>query len=214
MEVYINDGGELTCAMPLPQSTVAELAEAVGRFCLKAVDCSVCTHTCCAGFIVYGDNVFIRSLAAMIGQTMGKVDAGAVVLKAIALDFKTMNWFVRQTNGGTCQFLSPAGRCLIYNIRPLVCRMHVCRPSEPRYKLMKDYLYFAYQAALQYEMSRLLSAANLPQPHHWIKDNPLINMETYDAAIPEIIAWSQAHWHLRPESSPQPPHQPGGLHSI
>lgn len=202
MEVYMNDGGELTCSMPLPQSTVAELAEAIGRFCLKAVDCSVCTHTCCAGFIVYGDNVFIRRLAAMVHQTMGEVDVAAAVLKVIAFDTKTMNWFVRQTNDGTCRFLSRTGRCLIYNIRPLVCRLHVCRPSEPRYKLMKDHLYFAYQEALQYEMTRLLSAANPPWPQHRGKDNPLLNMETYGATIREVVIWSQAHWHLRTNNDP------------
>lgn len=194
MKVYINDAGELTCEMPLAQSTVAELIAAVEHFCLASINCSICMSTCCAGFIVYADNVFIRNYASMTLQTMGELDTVDAVLRAISLDGKTMKWFVPQKADGKCHFLSYTGRCLIYNIRPLVCRMHVCRPNEPHYKLIKDLLYFAYQEALTYEMINLLSTTKSPEPEYWTRVNPLLGANTYDANILETVAWSQASW--------------------
>jgi Fe-S-cluster containining protein len=195
MKIYINREGEITCTPPDAQATVAELIGAVQEFCLVHIDCSCCRDTCCTGLAVFGDNVFIKQLLRMSREAVGDQYPASLILYTLHLDQGTRKWFVPQTAASGCRFLSRTGRCLIYQTRPLVCRLHTCGKIEANYVQLKRDLYYAYQAALQVEMTNLLAKTGIRQcrQDNSISSNPVISKDNYDSTIAEIITWVRTH---------------------
>jgi len=190
MEVYINEIGELTCEAPTPQSTVSDLIDATLRFCRTHIDCSLCSHTCCSGLIVYADNIFIKNLSNTKLVTIDKQDSFELILRVLKLDH-TAKWTLAQNSDGKCIFLSREYRCLIYEARPLVCRMHTCIKCQQSYIEMKNSLYYAYQQALKMEMQNLLSSVKSPPDPYPNCTNPAFGMKNYDTLISDILKWSE-----------------------
>jgi Fe-S-cluster containining protein len=193
MEVYLTPAGEVTCGPPAAADTVADLLAAMAAFGGGAVDCAGCRQTCCAGLPVFADNVFVRSLCALAGPAVGAAAAASLPRHFLWLDAGTGRWLLRPDRAGRCRFLAADGRCLIYGVRPLVCRLHLCLPSEAGFAGLKAKLYFAYRHALACELAgpdgRAPAAAG----------NPLIGATAYDAVIGAVTAWTQA---ARPGISP------------
>ena len=61
MKVFLTEAGQLSCDQLEETATVADLIDAVLQICKPHIDCSRCPNTCCAGLIVYADNVFARN---------------------------------------------------------------------------------------------------------------------------------------------------------
>lgn len=190
MELYCNKYGEIACPPPPPTATVADLADAAARFCARHIDCPACTGTCCAGFIVYADNVFASNLAqALLPAALAEAKPN-LPLRVLRLDRQTGKWYVPPRPDGKCIFLTRQSRCAIYAHRPLVCRMHICRKSGAAYSAMKENLYFAYQEALGAQMRALAANSDITPPDYWAYTNPLTGMTSYDACIAAILQWS------------------------
>lgn len=177
MEIYLTAAGEVACTPPGPADTVAGLVAAVLGFAAGRIDCAACRDTCCAGLPVYADNVFAARLAALALPAHGGPDA-ALVRRLLVFDPATGRWRLPHTVG-RCRFLAAGGRCLIYDIRPLVCRLHLCIPSDPAFRCLKDRLYHAYQNALVAELAGAPSAGN-----------PVAGAAGYDVPIGLVLAWS------------------------
>lgn len=189
MEVYLNKAGELACSVPGAKSTVADLAEAVIRFCRQNIDCSCCRNTCCAGLTVYADNVFLKNLTNTELLTLDERDSMEFILRALKLD-DTRRWTLSKKADGECIFLSRTGKCVIYESRPLVCRLHTCLKCEPGFQDMKNSLYYAYQEALKEEMEDLPAVKKTSLSSRGSCANPVLGMTTYDALISEVVSWS------------------------
>lgn len=179
MEIYLTPGGEVSCRPSGSQDTVADLLRAMEIFCSSHIDCAGCTHTCCAGLVVYADNVFARRLAALGAAT--DRDAAGLPARILCLHPGTRRWFLPANEAGRCRFLAADGRCIIYRDRPLVCRLHLCLKSEAGFARLKDELYHAYRHALACEMAGWTSTAA----------NPLIGAADYDAPLGLIAAWTR-----------------------
>lgn len=192
MEVYLNQAGGLSCCSPDANTSVDDLIRAVEQFCRMNINCSDCADTCCAGFIVYADHVFLRNLERLLLQVDPNRDITGLLVRSLRLDPGNKKWFVPQGKDGKCQYLSRQGNCLIYAIRPLVCRLHVCRQAEADYQELKDNLYYAYHEALKTEMIRLLTGRDTAMPEYWITSNPLLGMNDYSAEIKKVMAWAKA----------------------
>nr|WP_092074711.1 YkgJ family cysteine cluster protein [Dendrosporobacter quercicolus]NSL49832.1 YkgJ family cysteine cluster protein [Dendrosporobacter quercicolus DSM 1736] len=160
-------------------------------FCRPYLDCAACPNNCCAGFIVYPDPVFTVKLTATARKTMDEYDSSHFPLRAMRLDHQ-LRWFLPPGPDGYCKFLSPAGRCLIYEARPLVCCLHTCLPCTGEFTAMKNRLYFAGQQALVLKMQNLIAPQSAPPPVYRPWDNPLVTIESYDVLICDILRWSQA----------------------
>ncbi len=186
MEIYLTAGGEVACRPPGPAATVADLLAAMERFGRGAVDCAGCTHTCCAGLMVFADSVFVRSLCTLARPALGGPAADDLPRRVLRLDPGSRRWLLRPDAAGRCRFLAADGRCLIYGARPLVCRLHLCLPSEAGFARLKDDLYFAYRHALACEMAGL--DGNAPAA----AANPLIGATAYDTVIGVAAAWARA----------------------
>ncbi|MDF2569741.1 MAG: Fe-S-cluster oxidoreductase [Sporomusa sp.] len=191
MEVYVNEAGELGYEALNPQTTVTDLINALVQFCQIHIDCTICRSTCCSGFIVYADNIFIKNLSNTALRTMDERDSQNLPLRVLKMD-RTLKWTVPQNADGKCKFLSRKGRCLIYEARPLVCRMHTCLKCQPDFKETKDNIYYAYQEALKIEMKYLLSTGMSPATAEYSCANPLVGMKNYNAVICDIVKWSQS----------------------
>lgn len=189
MEIYLNATGELACSSPNHNSTVADLIDAVIGFCRQHIDCSACHNTCCAGLSVYADNIFLKNLTSTALRTMDERESIDLVLRVLKLDH-TMKWTLLKNADSKCTFLSRKGKCLIYEARPLVCRLHTCINCEPSFQEMKNTLYYAYQEALKVEMQDLLPSKAISPSHRRSCANPLLGMTTYDSLIPVVISWS------------------------
>jgi Fe-S-cluster containining protein len=192
MESYLDSEGKLACSAPGLQDTVADLAGAVERFCQENINCSTCADTCCAGFIVYADNVFLRNLERLLCQSNPDDDIAELLRRSLGLDPGSGKWFIPQGQEGKCQYLSRHGRCLVYKFRPLVCRLHVCRQAAADYREFKDNLYYAYHEALKVEMTCLITGESAAMPEYWAAPNPLLGMEDYSAVISEVGDWAKA----------------------
>ena len=191
MEVYVNNQGELACSEPQAHSTVLDLISAVEDFCRKHVDCQSCTNTCCAGYIVYADHIFLRRLTALAGLSASAEDADQLAMRSVRWDAQAGKWFLPPGPDGRCRFLSGQGRCLIYRARPLVCRLHVCYPAEGGYKQLKDSIYYAYHQAGRSEMSCMMFRDN---PRSWdrvAEENPVFDLNDYAAVIQQVAAWAK-----------------------
>lgn len=186
MEIYLTAAGEVAVRPPVPEGTVAELSAAMEAFGRGAVDCAGCAHTCCAGLPVFADNVFVRSLCAVARPAVGEREADALPRRVLRLDPRSRRWLLRPDGAGRCRFLATDGRCLIYGVRPLVCRLHLCLPSEAAFARLKESLYFAYRHALACELASLDS--NAPPA----AANPLIGAASYDAVIGDVARWTRA----------------------
>lgn len=190
MEIFLNAAGEITCGTPGHESTVADLIMAMERFCLANIDCSLCTNTCCSGFIVYADNIFIRNVRALL-SCEGTSAAADLMFELLRRDPHSRKWYIPQKADGKCIFLAPDGKCLIYQARPLVCRLHVCRKHESGFRKLKDDIYYAYQQALKLETAAPANPATLgPGP-----ENFLVGMDSYEAKILDVVGWTQASQH-------------------
>lgn len=185
MEIYLTAAGEVACRPPAPEDTVADLLAAMERFGRGAVDCAGCAHTCCAGLPVFADNVFVRSLCALARPAVGGQTADELPRRVLVLDHGSRRWLLRPDRAGRCRFLAADGRCLIYGVRPLVCRLHLCLPGEAGFVRLKDNLYFAYRHALAYELAGPDGYAPAAAA------NPLIGATAYDAVIGGVAAWAQ-----------------------
>lgn len=192
MESYLDPEGKLACSIPDSQDTVADLAEAVERFCQENINCSTCADTCCAGLIVYADNVFLRNLERLLYQSNPDDDVAELLRRSLRLDPGSGKWFIPQGQEGKCQYLSHHGRCLVYKFRPLVCRLHVCQQAAADYRELKDNLYYAYHEALKVEMTRLITGKAAAMSGYWAAPNPLLGMEEYSAVISEVSDWAKA----------------------
>lgn len=190
MEIYLNQAGELTCSKPCPKSTVADLIDAVLRFCRQHIDCSGCSNTCCAGLTVYVDNVFIKNLSNTALRAMAEHESIDLISRVLKRD-STMKWTLLKNTDRKCKFLSRIGKCLIYEARPLVCRLHTCLKCEPDFQKMKSSLYYAYQEAAKVEMQQLLSMKETSSTAYCCT-NPLVGMNSYEAIIADVVEWSQA----------------------
>lgn len=190
MEVYINKAGELTCQAPDPQATVANLIDAIVGFCQLHIDCTACSNTCCSGLIVYADHIFIKNLSNTARRSMDEHDSLELPLRILKMDH-TRKWTMLQNADGKCKFLSRKGRCMIYEARPLVCRMHTCLKCERSFKETKDSIYYAYQEALKIEMKNLLSKGIDQSTPDYNYTNPLLGMNNYNAVICDVVKWSQ-----------------------
>ncbi len=186
MEVYLTAAGEVAVRPSAPEATVAGLLAAMAVFGRGAVDCAGCAHTCCAGLPVFADNVFVRSLCALARPAVGGREAGELPRRVLRLDPLSHRWLLRPDGAGRCRFLAADGRCLIYGVRPLVCRLHLCLPSEAAFARLKDDLYFAYRHALACELAGLDGQAPAAAA------NPLIGATAYDAVIGDVAAWARA----------------------
>jgi Fe-S-cluster containining protein len=186
MEMYLTTAGEVACRPPGPAATVADLLAAMELFGRGAVDCTGCTHTCCAGLMVFADNVFVRSLCSLARPAVGGQAADDLPRRVLRLDPGSRRWLLRPDKAGRCRFLAADGRCLIYGVRPLVCRLHLCLPSEAGFARLKDNLYFAYRHALACELAGLERHAPAAAA------NPLIGATAYDAVIGLVAAWTRA----------------------
>lgn len=185
MEIYLTPAGKVACRPPAPEATVVELLAAMERFGRGAIDCTGCAHTCCAGLMVFADNVFVRSLCALARPTVGGQAADDLPRRVLRLDPGSRRWLLRPDRAGHCRFLAADGRCLIYGARPLVCRLHLCLPIEAGLARLKDSLYFAYRHALACEL------AGLGGHEPAAAANPLIGATAYDAVIGLVTAWAQ-----------------------
>ncbi|MDR7867103.1 MAG: YkgJ family cysteine cluster protein [Sporomusaceae bacterium] len=186
MEIYLTAAGEVACRPPAPEGTVAGLLAAMERFGRGAVDCTDCAHTCCAGLPVFADNVFVRSLCALARPAVGGQEGDELARRVLRLDPLSRRWLLRPDGAGRCRLLAADGRCLIYRVRPLVCRLHLCLPSEAGFARLKDDLYFAYRHALACELAGPDGFAPAAAA------NPLIGATDYDAVIGLVAAWARA----------------------
>ena len=189
MDIFLNDIGELSCEKPGPLITVADLADAVNRFCHANINCSTCTNTCCSGLCVYADNIFFRNLSERASRTLSDSDTLDLILSVLKLDF-TMRWTVTPNRSGTCRFLSHKNRCLIYEARPLVCRLHTCLKCSPEFQDLKNNLYYAYREALKTEIQPLLPKGTLSLISNNVT-NPVLGMSNYNTRIRDILLWSK-----------------------
>lgn len=174
MEIYLTVTGELDCTPPEPAAAVADLAVAVARFAAPRIDCAACANSCCAGLAVYADGVFAGRLVG------GERDPGVMLRRLLRFEPAMGVWRLPQTSGGRCRFLAGDGRCLIYLIRPLVCRLHICIRSEAGFARLKEDIYLAYHQALAAEL------AGVPP-----SGNPVSGAADYDASIAAIIEWAK-----------------------
>lgn len=192
MYLYLNSRGEIDCGRLSADSTVSDMINAVLYFCQKHVNCGICTDTCCAGLLVYTDHVFLHNLLHVSKQGLDKQDLAEMPSRVMRFNAISQSWFLPPNEAGRCRFLSHSGRCLIYRIRPLVCRMHVCGRIEPGFKQIKDTIYSAYQSALRSEMTRILHGGRPLEDTDDGLANPVFRTETYDVTIRDILCWSQA----------------------
>lgn len=192
MEVYLNQEGELACSMPDAGASVADLIKTVEQFCRENINCSHCADTCCAGYIVYADNIFLRNLERLLCESNPNDDITGLLFRSLRFEQGNRKWFVPQGKDGKCQYLSRQGRCLVYEARPLVCRLHVCRQAEEGYRELKDDLYYAYHEALRIEMIGLLTGREAAIPEYWVSPNPLLGMEDYSTDINQVRDWANA----------------------
>ena len=190
MPIHLTADGELTCRPPDSYMTVYTLISSIMQFCHEYIDCSNCTNTCCAGLTVYADHVFAHNFLAKCQQTMSRHDSVGLLFHVLQLD-NSQTWFLTQSASGRCKFLSSQGKCLIYELRPLVCRLHTCHNCTPAFKQMKYSLYYAYQDALRMEMKALAGSMNPIWTANCKLSNPLLGMTNYEAKIFDILNWSQ-----------------------
>lgn len=190
MPIELTADGELTCRPPESYMTVYTLIDSIMQFCHEYIDCSNCTNTCCAGLTVYADHVFAQNFLAKSQQSMSIRDSVDLLFHVLQVD-NSQKWFLPQSSSGQCKFLSSQGKCLIYELRPLVCRLHTCRSCTPAFKQMKHNLYYAYQEALRIEMQELAGNIKHINAKDWQLSNPLLGMTNYEAKICDILAWSQ-----------------------
>ncbi|MEG6584239.1 YkgJ family cysteine cluster protein [Dendrosporobacter sp. 1207_IL3150] len=188
MKIIIDPLGSLDCITPYQHSTVADLINAMAEFCQDHIDCSACKNTCCSGLTIYADNIFIEKLSLAASKTIMQKDLNDLPLHILKLD-STMRWVLLPHTSGVCKFLSSRGKCLIYNSRPLVCRIHTCLKCTPNFTTLKDSLYFAYQEALKVEMQNLLAEKNNKPSDYWVSSNPLVGLKDYDTKISTILNW-------------------------
>jgi len=103
-------GNDLSDYAALVSKVDAKFAE-IERRHPASIRCGEGCHTCCLpGLTVFG--VERRALARWIRITPGK--AAAIRRNATEAPH----------GGGRCALLDAAGRCLVYPVRPLVCRSH------------------------------------------------------------------------------------------
>lgn len=190
MHVYLNSLGEIACEDLGQDVTVSDMSEAIVRFCQNHIDCTICAETCCAGLIVYPDHVFVKSLLHVSRQSLDESDEADLPLRVMRFDIGVQNWILTQNSKCRCKFLSQSGRCLVYQIRPLVCRMHVCGKIEPGFQEIKNIIYNAYKAALRLKMKRYLDRSVHITEANSVSDNPVANKDTYDVPIADIIYWA------------------------
>lgn len=191
MEIYRNDQGEITCDRLDSDTSVSDLIQAVLRFCHAHVDCTTCIETCCSGLTVYPDHVFLKNLLSISHLTISDQDLADLPWRIMRFDKVTQKWFLPQNGDGSCKFLSQKGRCLLYETRPLVCRLHVCGTVEPVFKKIKDDIYFAYQSALGLEMARLQNGRRLQAVEDAEIANPVSLVDTYEVRVSDILDWSK-----------------------
>lgn len=189
MNVFINNQGELTCSGLDANNTVTDLINAVMDFCKMHINCTDCTQTCCAGLTVYPDHVFLYRLLRLSRQSLSRQDLMDLPIRVMRYDPVAGRWFLLQRNNGRCLFLSQTNRCMIYEARPLVCRLHVCGNIESGLRKMKNALYFAYQDALHQEMAyrlpqKLRSAVSIRHT-----TNPVLGNLTYDTPLSVVWEW-------------------------
>lgn len=189
MVVFINNQGELACSGLDTGATVNDLIHAVLQFCERHINCTGCPQTCCAGLTVYPDHVFLHRLLELSRHSLDRQDLDDLPGRLMGYDPAAGKWFLRQHSGGRCPFLSPAGRCMIYAARPLVCRLHVCGSIEPGFRELKFTLYAAYQDALCREMAHRLPPELRPSATAGHPDNPVAGKTDYDTPVFAISAW-------------------------
>jgi len=190
MKVFLTEAGQLSCDQLEETATVADLIDAVLQICKPHIDCSRCPNTCCAGLIVYADNVFARNLFVLAQRSLNPGDTLEFMVRILQPD-ATGKWTVAKDLASRCKFLTREGKCSIYNIRPLVCRLHTCIPCTPSLQRLKNGLYLAYQEALRTEMSQLLAGNPSQGDLRNEKLNPISGAVNYNTPISTICRWLQ-----------------------
>ena len=199
MLVFLNSEDKVDYDKIDENTTVKDLLAAVDVFLSEnPLPCDNCEESCCKkAWSVEMDNVCVNRLSG------GSPEAQRAFVKEHLVKkknyYRDMDQYVLNKEKN-CTYITDSNKCLIYQDRPIICRLYLCSAKSLRYGTLRELVGTTYLKALvlEYRMnSKMLSEKTISK----YKRNPVLLSREYDVTLHKIIKYGgQEGWIDRDES--------------
>ena len=190
MDLTINTEGRVDYDQISESTTVQDLLDAVDFFLRdNPLPCAACGDSCCKNpWSVEVDNVSVRRLCRGDERRTTEFIRDKLVRKTNRIH--EIEQFVLKKDGA-CLFVTEANLCLVYEHRPLICRLYLCNPKSYRYNVLRQIIGSTFLSALVLE-----AGLREPKPSRLTKrgrrENPAVYAGDYTVLLADILDYAQS----------------------
>jgi Fe-S-cluster containining protein len=168
-----------------PADSVQSVCDALDEFLKEnQLPCDVCPDSCCRLFPIRPDNVFVRHISSTNDMRYG-------------LGFMDRQYtmpFIKDAKGSLCEY-NQNGKCSIYSLRPVLCKLYTCLPATKKWSSLLDIIVQSYKNALEYEIMEQIVKSygnRAKQPTHSAKSvNLTLYAVDYSLQIGNLLSWAK-----------------------
>lgn len=191
MHFILNPNNNLDYIELSPQDTIQSICDTLQIFLNNnPLDCDSCQDSCCRLFPIRPDNVFIKQPSFPPNQNQPFSLKNGLVLN----DNQYTMPMNKNSHGLFCKY-GNSGKCSIYPIRPVLCRLYTCLPSSEKWSSLLNIIVQAYKNALEYEIMeqtvKSLGSRGIMPELLEESSNPTLYANDYSAQIGKLLEWAQ-----------------------
>lgn len=201
MILFPDSEGKLNYSKITSESTVQDLLDAIDLFLSsQPLSCNKCRESCCKkSWAVEMDNVCVNRLCHRDEDAISSFIRGKLV--------KTKNHFLEFDQyifkkGQNCCYVTDGNLCMIYEQRPLICRLYVCSAKSRRYNMIRELTGAAFLKAFILEEKMRRNKFTKRTVNRY-RRNPAFLAEDYHIRLADILNYAQEEGWLDPDDVPE-----------
>jgi Fe-S-cluster containining protein len=189
MKIFVDKDGKVNYDKVCKDETVKDVLQAMDEFLNNnPLPCDKCEESCCKkSWSVEMDNVCVNGICNWNNKTALEYVRNRLVKKKNY--YREFFQFVLDKEKN-CTYIDESNRCIIYEKRPIICRLYICSDKSFRYNMLRELIGSTYLRALVLE-NRINSNNFTERTIKKYKKNPAVFAEDYDILLEEIFKYAR-----------------------